>query len=236
VETLFAGNGVLVQLVHAANIACHVLFGTAALLVGFRQILTSPVEVHHAKRGRQFVAAVTVVLFTATIGLTLFEFRAFLAVITALAAYWTYSGLRTLRIRYSGPQLQDAVASLTGLAAVSGFIWFLPQVSLPWNPAVIYSTLATLAVICTYDLLRFAFPARWFRQLWIYEHVVKMISAHSAVFAAFAGTVLAAAQPFSQLAPSVFSIAAIAIYLSMLGRGRLKLNGDGSGLLPTSGA
>lgn len=235
-ETLFAGDGVLVQLIHAANIASHVLFGTAALLIGFRQILTSPLKAHHAKRGRQFVAAVTVVLFTATIGLTLFEFRAFLAVITALAGYWTYSGMRTLRIRHGGPKLQDAVASLIGLAAVTGFMWFLPQVSLSWNPAVIYSTLASLAVICVYDLLRFAFPARWFRQLWIYEHVVKMISAHSAVFAAFAGTVLAAAQPFSQLAPSVFSIGAIVIYLSMLGRGRLKLNRDGSGLLPASAA
>jgi hypothetical protein len=136
-------------------------------------------------------------------GLSLFRFGAFLAVLTLLVAYWLHSGVRALRIRHGGPARQDAVAAVSALIAVALFVYFLPRVRSPWVPAITYSTLATLALLATYDLSRFLFPKRWFESLWLYEHVVKMIGAHGAIAAAFAGTVLPFFQPFSQLAPSV---------------------------------
>jgi hypothetical protein len=133
----------------------------------------------------------------------LFRFGAFLAVLTILVAYWLHSGMRALRIRDGGPTRQDAVAAISALVAVAVFVYFLPGIRSPWVPAITYATLATLAVLATYDLSRFLFPKRWFGSLWLYEHVVKMIGAHGAIVAAFAGTVLPFFQPFSQLAPSV---------------------------------
>lgn len=198
---------------HTVNIVVHVVFGTLALLLGFVQLVTRQGGARHISRGRLFVRSVWIVVGTATIGLVVFRFSAFLAVITLLVAYWAYSGVRALRIRHTGPAIQDAVVSACGLGAVALFVLYLQTVRFPWAPQVIYSTLGTLTAVCLYDLARFTFPRRWFATLWRYEHLVKMIGAHSAVLAAFAGTVLSAWQPYSQLLPSVFSTAAMIGYV-----------------------
>jgi hypothetical protein len=138
---------------------------------------------------------------TATTGLMLFRFGAFLAVLTLLVGYWLYSGVRALRIRDTGPTAGDAVASCCALLSVVIFLYYLPSVRYPWVPSIIYSTLATLTAVAVYDLARFAFPRNWFESLWLYEHVVKMIGAHGAIVSAFAGTVLPFWQPFSQILP-----------------------------------
>lgn len=75
-----------------------------------------------------------------------------------------------------------------------------------------YSTFGTLVLLSLYDLARFAFPARWFETLWLYEHLVKMIGTHSAAVTAFSGTVLWAWQPYSQLVPSLIWVAAMIGY------------------------
>lgn len=188
---------------HFTNIVLHVVCGTAALALGLVQLLASKGGATHRRLGRWFVYLVWLVVATAALGLALFGFRAFLAVLTLLVAYWTYSGMRAARNRGRGPQLQDGVASAVGLAAVVGFSYWLPYVRFPWVPAIIYSTLGTLTLVALYDLSRFAFPRGWHDRLWQYEHIVKMIGAHAAVVAAFSGTVLAALQPYSQILPSV---------------------------------
>jgi hypothetical protein len=75
-------------------------------------------------------------------------------------------------------------------------------------------------MICSYDLVRFSFPTRWYRHLWLTEHIVKMLGAHGALAAAFSGTVLAAWQPFSQVAPSAFWTAAMVGYAAYYSRHR----------------
>jgi uncharacterized membrane protein len=188
---------------HTLNIAIHVLCGTGALVLGTIQLLSKKGGDRHRRIGALFARAAWVVVATAAVGVGLFRFGAFLAVLTILVAYWLHSGMRALRIRDGGPTRQDAVAAISALVAVAVFVYFLPGIRSPWVPAITYSTLATLAVLATYDLSRFLFPKRWFGSLWLYEHVVKMIGAHGAIVAAFAGTVLPFFQPFSQLAPSV---------------------------------
>jgi hypothetical protein len=131
-----------------------------------------------------------------------FGFRAFLAVVTLLVAYWAFSGYRALQIRTKGPGMVDAVGSVAALLSATLFIMYLHQVTFPWSPVVVYSTLGTLVVLAAYDLVRFAFPRR-FGTLAFYEHMVKMIGAFSAALSAFSGTVFGGFQPYSQLVPSV---------------------------------
>ena len=140
---------------------------------------------------------------TATTGIVLFRPRADLIAVTLLTAYWAWSGLRALRIRHVGPVARDALVSVCALVASVLLVLYLQTVRVPWAPAVIYSTLGTLVPLSLYDLARFAFPARWFETLWLYEHLVKMIGAHSAVITAFSGTVLWRWSPYSQVLSSI---------------------------------
>ena len=208
------------EVAHAANIVVHVAAGTLGLGIGFVQLGGRKGKGRHAARGRVFLACVWIVVATASIGLTAFRFVAFLGVITLLVAYWAYSGYRALHIRDTGPTPHDAVASCVGLGAAAAFVVFLQRATFPWAPIVIYSTLASLAMICTYDLVRFSFPTRWYRRLWLTEHIVKMLGAHGALAAAFSGTVLVGWQPFSQVAPSAFWTGAMVGYAAYYSRRR----------------
>jgi uncharacterized membrane protein len=193
---------------HTVNVAIHVAFGTICLLLGVIALMTTKGGRQHIRVGRYFLACLAVVVATAAIGILAFGFRAFLGVITMLAVYEAYSGYRALKIRSTGPQLQDAAVSVAGLGATVLFVAYLRSVHIPWAPVVIYSTLGSLVVIAGYDLARFAFPKHWFQRTWIYEHLVKMLGAYNAIVSAFAGTVLEKWQPYSQMAPSILGGAA----------------------------
>ena len=217
-----AASASLIQdtLLHSVNVLIHVLLGTAALALGVRQLAATKGDESHRRFGRWFLACIWGAVGTAAVGILVFEFRAFLGVITLLVAYWAFAGYRTLRLRNHGPTLTDALGSVAGLGAAGLFVWHLASVQFPWNPSVIYSTLGTLVTVATYDLLRFTFPRRWFATLWRYEHVVKMIGAYSATLSAFAGTVLGGLQPYSQLLPSVACTAIMIVMLARLRRER----------------
>lgn len=221
-------------LLHTTNVTVHVLFGTLALLIGCAQLLGRKGDRPHSSRGRLFVTAMSVVVVTASVGLAIFRFGGFLAVITALAAYWTYSGWRALQISETGPTLGDAAVSIIGLASVATFVLYLPSVRFPWAASVIYSTLTTLVLVCSYDLVRFTFPKHWFASLATYEHAVKMIGAHGALVSAFAGTVLGAWQPYSQILPSIiWTIAMVALPVGHhLGKRRATLATVGKSTIP----
>ena len=188
---------------HTLNVAVHVCAATAALLIGLLQLVRPKGDVRHGRYGRWFLRAIWIAVATAAVGVLVFRFRAFLGVITLLVAYWSFSGIRALRTRASGPTAVDAAGAALALAACVAFVIALRIVALPWSPAVIYSTLGTLFAVAAYDLIRFLFPRRWFGQIGLYEHLVKMIGAFSAALSAFAGTVLVEWQPYSQLAPSL---------------------------------
>lgn len=196
-------------LAHTINVLIHVVFGTAALLAGLVPIVSRKGSRVHRRFGRYFLACLGAVILTAGIGIFVFSFRAFLAVITLLAAYDGYSGYRARQTKAAGPQRQDTVVALGALAAAGVFLAYLRAVQMPWAPVVIYSTLGALVFMASYDLVRLTFPTRWFAQLWIYEHLVKMLAAYSAVLSAFAGTVLVRWQPYSQVLPTVLGVCAM---------------------------
>jgi hypothetical protein len=209
----------MLELAHTSNIVIHVIGGTLGLVLGFLQLAARKGTGGHTARGRVFLACVTVVVVTAAVGLSVFRFVAFLGIVTLLLAYWAYSGYRALRIRDSGPGVRDALAAGAGLTAAGAFIAFLQRAAFPWAPEIIYSTLGTLTLVCAYDLVRLAFPRRWYARLWLPEHIVKMLGAHGALAAAFSGTVLDAWQPFSQIAPSVLWTAAMVGFAIYYARG-----------------
>lgn len=200
-------------LVHQANVAAHVIFGSIGLALGTAQFFTKKGGVVHRAIGRTFLGAFSVVILSATIGSLLFEFRAFLAVITLTAAYGAISGVRALRIRDEGLSAFDVILSLAGLAAVAAFVIAIEQFDYPWDKTVIYATLGALAIMAAYDLVRIFFPRRYFKTTWIYEHIYKMTSAFSALFSAAFGTVFPAWQPASQLGPIAASTVILLFFM-----------------------
>jgi hypothetical protein len=204
---------------HAANIAIHVIFGTIALVIGFVPLVTPKGGHTHVRFGRWFLICLIVVIATAILGIVAFGFRAFLGVITMLAAYEAWSGYRVFSIRATGPRILDAVVSLAALGAAALFVMYLRSVHVPWAPVVIYSTLGALVAVAFYDLLRFALPRRWVARSWFYEHLVKMMGAYTAIVSAFSGTVLARWQPYSQMAPSIVGTAAMIGFIVYHARG-----------------
>lgn len=202
------------SVLHTLNVALHVVFGTAGLLLGLIPLLTRKGGGAHRRFGRYFLVCLGGLLVTASLGVVLFRFRAFLAVITMLSGYTAYSGMRALKNKASGPKLQDGIVAAVGLAAAALFIAYIRSVRFPWASAVIYSILGSLLAYCAYDLARFLFPKSWLGRVWWYEHLVKMLATYTAVLSAFAGTVLPLAwQPYSQLLPSILLVGAGAYFL-----------------------
>ncbi len=120
-----AASASLIQdtLLHSVNVLIHVLLGTAALALGVRQLAATKGDESHRRFGRWFLACIWGAVGTAAVGLLVFEFRAFLGVITLLVAYWAFAGYRTLRLRNHGPTLTDALGSVAGLGAAGLFVW-----------------------------------------------------------------------------------------------------------------
>lgn len=200
------------NLLHQSNITLHVLSSLVALALATYNIINRKGGSQHKRTGRIFLKVMIVVLVTAIAGTLYFNFRAFLGVLTLLVCYNSFSGFRTLRIKDSGPVALDGVVSVIGLIAGIAFIFFIRSVKLPWSPVLIYSTLSSLFLVCTYDLLRFSFRRRWFRDLWLYEHIYKFISCFGALLSAFMGTVAVRWQPYSQIMPSVLATAMIVFF------------------------
>lgn len=195
------------ETLHRFNLLLHISFGVLALLVGLGPLFTTRVPATHRRLGRWFLGLAAVTLVTAVLGLAVFNFRPFLAVVVLLSVYQAYAGYRVLQIWGTGPTRRDGLVAALFLGSGLVFLACLPRVRLVWSPVVMYSTLGVLLAITSYDLRRYAWLRTWRRGAWRYEHIWKMGSTYSALLAAFSGTVLAAYQPHSQFVPSVLGTA-----------------------------
>ncbi|HLL77534.1 MAG TPA: hypothetical protein VK421_19920 [Pyrinomonadaceae bacterium] len=184
-----------------ALLVAHIIAGTAAVLVGL-VALVAPKPVGrrapaHLRSGRLFLYAMAVVIGT-SVALTLISFNPYFAGLTAAATVAVFSGYRVL-----GRKRPDVNTShrarpldwivtllilavgvfLTGLAATGRVTQNLP---------VVYSLGAGSTAYALYDLYRFARPAGFpfTPNLWLYEHLVKMIGGYFGAVAAFSGSVL----------------------------------------------
>ena len=189
---------------HLTNIIVHVTAGSLGLLLGAAALLTRKGGARHRKVGRLFLMVLSVVILTGLIGVFVFGRNTFLLVITMLSAYLGFSGFRIIRSKSNQPRTLDMLVAILTLITVVYFLYYFRSIGMIWSPVIIYSTVGYLSLIIAYDFLRYLIPRERYGGLWLYEHILKMVSAFSGILSAFVGTVLPQYQPYSQFLPSTF--------------------------------
>lgn len=189
---------------HGSNIILHIIAGSLALTVGIIILLTNKGGRFHRNTGKIFLILLAMVIFTGLTGVFIFKRNSFLLVITVLSGYLGYSGYRTLKTKSNQPKIIDIGIALLSILSVCYFLYYFKSIGMIWAPSIIYSTLGYLIAVVTYDLGRYFIPVAVYGNLWLYEHIIKMISAFSGLLSAFTGTVFPQYQPYSQFLPSVF--------------------------------
>jgi uncharacterized membrane protein len=191
-------------LLHKTNIFIHVIAGSVALLTGIVILFAGKGTLFHKKAGKVFLILLAVVIFTGLVGVFIYGRNNFLLVITVLSGYLGYSGYRAVKMRHNQPRLADIGVALMSLLLVGYFIYYFHSIGMIWVPVIIYSTVGFLILVVMYDLLRYFIPKAAYANVWLSEHIWKMISAFTALLSAFCGTVFPQYQPYSQFMPSVF--------------------------------
>lgn len=189
---------------HQANIIIHIVCGSLALLTGFVLLLRKKGTLFHKKKGVLFAVLMVFIFITGMIGVIVFKRNLFLLVITILAGYNTYSGIRIVKIKTNVLYDQDVLVMVAAVCTTLYFLYYLKSVGFYWDPMIIYSTVGYLFLIILYDVCRYFIPKLRYGDIWIYEHSCKMISALSGLLSAFIGTVLPDYKPYSQIVPSLF--------------------------------
>lgn len=192
------------SILHKANILIHVSAGSLALVTGIILVASAKGKKLHKTIGKIFLALLAIVIVTGLAGVFLYGRNAFLLVITVLSGYSGYSGYRTLQTKSNQPKSADTGAAFIVVLIVIYFLYYFNSIGMIWAPVIIYSTTGYLVLMITYDFSRYLIPAATYSNLWLYEHILKMVSAFSALLSAFTGTVFPQYQPYSQFLPSVF--------------------------------
>ena len=212
---------------HNSNILIHVISGSIALLLGVLALTTKKGGKWHKKIGNYFLILMTIVVLTGLIGVFIFKRNTFLLIITVLSAYYGFSGYRILKTKTNKPKWIDVSVATASLISVSYFLYYFKSIGMYWSPVIIYSTVGALLLIITYDFVRYLIPKKTYRNMWLYEHIFKMIGAFTALLSAFSGTVFENYQPYSQFLPSVFGtllqIGFIVYYIKKIRRNRANL-------------
>jgi hypothetical protein len=203
---------------HSANIITHVVTGSLGLILGIVAIVSRKGNKLHIKSGQWFLRLLTVVCLTGIVGIFVFERNSFLIVITLLSAYQGFSGYRVLQTKSNQFYWIDLIAALITLGSCFYFLYYFQSIGMFWSPVIIYSTVGWLSALILYDLLKYFIPKHRYKNLWLKEHIFKMIAAWSALFSAFTGTVFEEFQPHSQYLPSVIGNVLIIYFLIRFSR------------------
>jgi uncharacterized membrane protein len=189
--------------IHKINIVVHIAAGSLALVIGLIAIIASKGKKLHRLTGRLFLLLMSIVIITGLIGVFVFGRNTFLLVITVLSGYQAFSGYRVIKAKSNIPKLTDIFVCLLSLVSVLYFLYYFRSIGMIWSPVIIYSTVGWLLLMIVYDLGRYFIPTKIYGNLWIYEHILKMVSAFTGLLSAFSGTVFPQYQPYSQFIPSI---------------------------------
>ncbi|WP_273568822.1 hypothetical protein [Maribacter halichondriae] len=192
------------EFLHKINISIHVVTGLIALMLGITALSTLKGGKAHRKSGSFFLYFLTIVVVTGLFGVLIFEVNQFLMVITILSGYNAYSGIRVLQNKTNQVNRQDILVALLSVSSGIYFLYYMKSIGMVWSPTIIYATLSALFLVIAYDLLRYLIPKDNYKNLWLYEHIYKMVSAFTALLAAATGTIYDDYHPYSQILPSVF--------------------------------
>jgi uncharacterized membrane protein len=200
-------------------LSIHILVGLICVVVGAIPLITRKGGRFHRLSGRVYAGAMAVLLVAAWI-MTVIHFSAYFLALTAMATLGLFSGLRVLGRKRPDLHLEDRARPLdwlvtSGIVGVALTMLYLTASGTTGGGFAVSAALAAAGLVYGgYDLWRFCAPAAWpfSPRLWMYEHLVKMIGAYSAVWAAFSGNFMTfIPAPWSQLWPSlVFQALALA--------------------------
>lgn len=193
------------EVLHQANILVHIGSGTAALLTGIMTLIARKGGQFHRWLGKVFLWLLVIVIITGLLGVFVFGRNTFLLLITVLSGYMGFSGYRVLQTKSNRAKLLDVGIALLAVATVLYVLYYFRSMGMIWAPVVMYSSVGYLVFIVTWDFARYLIPAAAYTNasIWLYEHILKMVSAFSGLLSAFSGTVLSQYQPHSQYLPSL---------------------------------
>lgn len=191
------------EVLHHINVVVHVTAGSLALIIGLVALIVDKGKKWHQVTGKLFLLLMALVILTGLLGVFVFGRNTFLLVITILSGYLAFSGYRILKLKSNQVSFIDILAGIIALASSSYFLYYFKSIGMIWSPIIIYSTVGYLFLIVAYDFARYLIPSRRYKNIWIYEHILKMISAFSGLLSAFSGTVFSEYQPYSQFVPSI---------------------------------
>ncbi|MEJ7862600.1 MAG: hypothetical protein WKF90_13300 [Pyrinomonadaceae bacterium] len=185
----------------------HICAGSVAVLVGLISLLApKPLNIErgrtHRRTGNYFLYAMIVVIGTATI-LTIISFNPYFAGLTVAATIAVFSGYRVLRRKRPDLNPADRATAIDWIVtliifAVGLYLVFLAVTGgIVQNLPVVYSLGIGSLLYAAYDLYRFVRPLGFpfSPNLWLYEHLVKMLGGYFGAVAAFSGSVLVILPP-----------------------------------------
>lgn len=212
---MFAACGdrqkVLMTSIFLPVLAIHILFGLICVAIGWMPLITRKGGRLHRLSGRVFSGAMAVLLIAAWI-MTVIHFSAYFLALTAMATLGLFSGLRVLDRKRPDLKREDRARPLdwlvtSGIVGVALTTLYLTMSGAAGGGFAVSAALAAAGLVYgVYDLWRFCAPTAWpfSPRLWMYEHLVKMIGAYSAVWAAFSGNFMTfIPAPWSPLWPSL---------------------------------
>ena len=218
----------------------HIIAGSLAVVIGLvALVMPKPVGragSTHKKSGRLFLYAMCVVIGTAT-ALTLISLNPYFAGLTAASAVAVFSGYRVLRRKRPDLNAEHSARAVDWLVTLSVLAVGVLLIALgatggiTKNLPVVYSLGVGSALYAGYDLYRFARPLAFpfSPNLWLYEHLVKMIGGYFGAVAAFSGSVLVLLpEPWRQLwATSLGQTLAVALVVYYRRKLKTPKSGDG---------
>jgi uncharacterized membrane protein len=206
------------------SLAIHITAGLLCVMIGWLPVLSRKGGRLHSLAGRAYAWMMGVMLAAAWI-MTVIHFSSYFLALSAMATLTVFSGLRVLRRKRPDLRAEDRARPLDW-AVTSGIVgvglWTLFQVATgqAGDKAAVSSALAYGGVVYGgYDLWRFARPTDWpfSPQLWMYEHLAKMLGAYGAVLSAFSGNFITfIPEPWSQLWPSLLFQPLVVIWIATL--------------------
>lgn len=199
-------------MLHSINIYIHIISGVIALGVGVIPFITEKGGANHRKAGRMFLMVTAITVLTAMNGALFFRNRPFLMMLTFFTMYQAFSGYRAIVYRENGPGKIDLGLLIIIASVVTVFTLYLESLNVVWDRVLVYYLIGYLSVFLIYDFLRVIkiIPNP---KLWVFEHVIKMTGAFSALFQAAFGTIFTFWEPYTQLISASFGSVLLLVVL-----------------------
>ncbi|MBC8104406.1 MAG: hypothetical protein H7Z41_17660 [Cytophagales bacterium] len=173
----------------------HVGAGLLCLLLGPVALIVTKGSPAHRRTGRLYLRLMVVMALTA-FTLLFFRFDSFFFVLAVFSYYLAFSGYRVLRRKrpdrdQPASALDWAVALFTLGAGIVSLLLHA-QGRLVGDPAFVVSLLGGTMLVAVYDLARFSRPpdSRLQPQVWLFEHLTKLIGSYIAIVSAFSATTM----------------------------------------------